>query len=294
MRQILGQSQVSFLFIDENPNRIAHLRDELSIRDIPSNYHIYTEINSFDDTLTTLLDDLGRKGARLAPTFAFIDPFGFKGAPFSLVQRLLSNPSTEVFINVMMDSVNRFLEHPNSEVQQHIVDLFGTTEVIQVARCSSNRVDDLRLLYLRQLQHEARFVRYFAMCNERDRTIYYLFFASNHRLGHIKMKEAFWKVDNLGGYRFSDRTNPQQAVLFALDPAHDLAGVLQDKYAGQTKSVEIISRFVEDETAFTAAHTRKALAWLEQERQITVDVIKSDGKRRRRSTFPDGVVVHFS
>ena len=279
-----------FLFIDEKHDRIAHLRNELSTRDIPLNYHIYTEINSFDGTLTGLLDDLDRKGARLAPTFAFIDPFGFKGAPFSLVQRLLRNPSTEVFINVMTDSVNRFLVH--SGVQQHIVDLFGTREVMQVAR-SSNRIDHLRLLYLQQLQREACFVRYFEMCNECDRKIYYLFFASNHRVGHIKMKEAFWRVDNQGGYRFSDRTNPQQPVLFALDPAHDLASVLQDKYAGQTESVEVISHFVEDETAFTAAHTRKALAWLEQERQITVNAIKSDGKKRRKNTFPDGVILCF-
>ena len=107
------------------------------------------------------------------------------------------------------------------------------------------------------------------------------------------MKEAFWKVDCQGGYKFSDHTNPQQPVLFALDPARDLALVLRDKYVGKTQSVEVIIRFVEDETAFTASHTKKALDWLEKDGQLTVEVIKSDGKKRRKGAFSDGVIVCF-
>lgn len=293
LQSALAKTKISFLFIDERPDRIAHLESELKILDIPPNYHIYPTVSGFNHTLTNILDDAERKGARLVPTFAFIDPFGFKGAPFNLVQRLLQNPRTEVFINVMMDSSNRFLEHPNAKIQQEIVELFGTSQAIQIAQ-SLNRINDLRRLYFKQLQSQAHFVRYFEMCNERNKTIYYLFFAGNHPLGHSKMKESFWKVDAQGGYKFSDHTNPQQPVLFTLDPTYELTRILQEKYAGQTQSTEAIIRFVENETAFITSHAKKALVWLEQKGQLTVDAIKSDGKKRRKGTFPEGVIRHYT
>jgi hypothetical protein len=66
------------------------------------------------------------------------------------------------------------------------------------------------------------------MYDDKNNLIYYLFFASNHPLGHKKMKEAFWKVDNQSGFKFSDRTDPGQPVLFELDPSIDLAKELNE------------------------------------------------------------------
>src|SRR5689334_18020118 len=105
---VLANSEVNFLFIDERKDRIDHLISELSSLTIPGNFHIDTNVNEFENTLTQILDGLKNNGDHLAPTFAFIDPFGFKGASFSLVKRLLTNPRTEVFINIMIDYVNRF------------------------------------------------------------------------------------------------------------------------------------------------------------------------------------------
>jgi three-Cys-motif partner protein len=64
-------------------------------------------------------------------------------------------------------------------------------------------------LYRDQLSQRcgARHVRSFEMRNQRNATDYFLYFASNNRLGLSKMKEAMWKVDPGGGYAFSDATN---------------------------------------------------------------------------------------
>jgi len=96
---ILATSEVNFLFIDERADRIKHLEKELSTLTIPKNFHVSPLVNEFENTITKILDDLQREGHQLAPTFAFIDPFGFMGAPFSLVERLLSNRTefTEFF-----------------------------------------------------------------------------------------------------------------------------------------------------------------------------------------------------
>lgn len=240
-----------------------------------------------------LLDDLETKGLRIAPTFAFIDPFGFKGLPFELVQRLLSNPRTEVFINVMIDSINRFLQHPDDQTKQHIIRLFGTPKALDLAHDADNRVTALRLLYQEQLQKCAKYVRYFEMRNSQNRAIYYLFFATNNRLGHVKMKEAFWKVDESSGYRFSDATNPLQPVLFEIDGTPALAAEIHNHFIGKKVVVDHVKTYVEDQTSFIAPHMRKALTLLENDQKISVEPLKSNGQKRRKGSFPEDVIMQF-
>lgn len=240
-----------------------------------------------------MLDGIEAKGLQIAPTFAFIDPFGFSGLPFELIQRLLRNPKTEVFINIMADSINRFLEHPDEQTKQHIVSLFGTTKALDIAECRGDRITELRLLYQEQLEQVAKFVRYFEMKNVHDRTIYYLFFATNHPLGHKKMKEAFWKVDSSSGFCFSDATNPDQLVLFELDETPKLARELHGHFVNRRVSVRQIETFVDDHTPFLSKHMRKALKLLEQDKKIRVDTYKQDGNKRRMNTFPKDVTVEF-
>lgn len=291
---ILAGSEVTFLFIDEREDRINHLKNELSLLNIPNNFHISTRVNEFEDTLTKILDDLQKRGTHLAPTFAFIDPFGFKGAPFSLIKRLMANSRTEVFINIMVDYVNRFVEHPLPADRQHIKDLLGASDgEIEDVINSQDRILAFRQLYQDKLLEHAMFVRYFEMRDHRNKVIYYLFFASNHPLGHKKMKEAFWKVDNQSGFKFSDRTNPNQPVLFELDPSVDLAKTLKTKFSGTTQRSEDVISFVEDETAYIETHAKKALIHLENVNEISIERIKSNGAKRRKGTFPPGVIIHF-
>jgi three-Cys-motif partner protein len=291
---VLVNSEVIFLFIDERTDRIRHLESELSLMKLPSNFQPYLRMNEFETTLIDILDDLQRGGHQLAPTFAFIDPFGFKGASFSLVKRLLSNPRTEVFINIMIDYVNRFVEHPTPAARQHIKNLLGASDVeINQVISSQDRILSFRQLYQEKLHQYARFVRYFEMRDHRDRVIYYLFFASNHLLGHVRMKEAFWKVDCQSGFKFSDRTNPDQLVLFELNPSLDLARDLKDKFAGTNQSSEDVIAYVENETAYISSHAKSALRYLENDKEISVGSVKADGTKRKKNTFPPGVIIHF-
>jgi hypothetical protein len=97
----------------------------------------------------------------------------------------------------------------------------------------------------------AKFVRYFEMKNNEGRPIYYLFFASNNRIGHLKMKEAMWHVDKEGDFNFSDATNPNQIVLFEkVDFGREVFDLIKEKYAPSSYDVEIFRFFIEDNTAF--------------------------------------------
>ena len=100
--------------MDERADRIDHLNHELNQFPIPTNFVIRSETGQFECELQKLLDGLEADNLRLARTFAFIDPFGFKELPFDLVRRLLTNQKTEIFVNIMVDAINRFLEHPDT------------------------------------------------------------------------------------------------------------------------------------------------------------------------------------
>lgn len=288
----IPNTEIVFFFIDERSDRLNHLQKQIDGRDLPQNFRILTHAGEFQETIADLFDSM-KAGRSLAPTFAFIDPFGFKGIPFDLVSRLLQNSRTEVFINIMIDHINRFVESPDAQIQQHIVDLFGTEEVLDIIQNSPDRFMALRELYQRQLKKVARIVRFFEMRDKRHRPIYYLFFATNHPLGHSKMKEAFWKADPQSGYSFSDATNPDQPFLLKLDPSDSLARDLMARYANSTIDTESIRRYVEDETPFVAGHMKSALKILESEDRICPNPIKQDGKPRRKGTFPDGVNIRF-
>lgn len=293
-QRVIANSNVTFLFIDERPDRISHLEGILASIRTPKNFQIEYKVNEFENTLTELLDNLSHDGHQLAPTFAFIDPFGFKGAPFRLVQRLLENQSTEVFITIMIRDINRFVEHPNTSERQHIKKLLGATDdEIDNVIISGDRVLAFRQLYQSKLHMCAKFVRFFEMRDMRNNVLYDLFFASHHPLGHTKMKEVFWKVDCQSGFMFSDRTDPNQPVLFELDPSADLSRVLVKKYKGTTQTTVKIFEYVENDTAFITSHAKRALLHLETNNEITVDPIKSDGSKRRKGSFPEGVVIHF-
>ena len=56
------------------------------------------------------------------------------------------------------------------------------------------------------------------MRNDSDLVDYYLFYGTGHSKGLEKMKEAMWKVDPSGRFRFSDATDPDQLALFGNDP----------------------------------------------------------------------------
>jgi hypothetical protein len=194
----------------------------------------------------------------------------------------------------MIDAINRFASHPLPVDRQHIRALLGASEEeIDQVLASPERVPAFRSLYQRKLQHHATFVRFFEMRDDRNRVIYYLFFATNHRLGHVKIKEVFWRVDTQSGFKFSDHTDPNQLVLFELDPSQNLATHLGQEFAGRNMLSQQVMLHVEDKTAYTTSHAKKALKLLENTQQITVEPNKSDGEKRIKGTFATGTLIHF-
>ncbi len=256
--------ELVFLFVEERADRAAHLKSEIAALTRPAHFKITVEQGAFADKLGKALDELDRDRSQIAPTFALIDPFGFSGIPYALIQRLLSKEKCEVLITFMVDSINRWLTHPDSNIKSHIVETFGTIDALGFAEGTGDRTAALRNLYQKQLEKAAKFVRYFELCDRDGRAVYYLFFATNNPLGHLKMKEAMWKVDPLGDFSFSDSTDPNQHVLFSDPSVASLVSDLVSKFRGAGQiAVGRVEEHVNDKTAYLRKHMGQALTELE-------------------------------
>ena len=283
--------EVKFLFIEEDKERKDYLRAILDRRVLPGNFRVEAKCAEFHKVLKDVLNDLESHRLKIAPTFAFIDPFGFTGVPMQLISRLLRHPKTETLINFQVRDVNRFLERP--ELRAHMTELFGTDEWMLVAN-SAHRVEELRKLYQKQLNKSAKFVRYFTMRDQTNQPIYDLFFASNNERGHEEMKRAMWKAGPRGDFIFSDATNPDQLVLLTLDYTQPLLDAIYTHFEGEVDvPVKRVNQWVTNETPFLDSHMKAALKKGEQDVSVVANPLKADGKKRKKRTFPDGVLVSF-
>ena len=284
--------EVVFWFIEKDKNRAQMLQEVIEKRfpNLPNNLKCTVESAEFAPTLESALSNLEREGGRLAPTFAFLDPFGFSGLPMRTVRHLLAYERCEVLITFMVGFVNRFAQQQPETVDE----LYDATDW----RCISDLQDPQGRerqwidLYEQQLKkHDAIHVRSFRMIGEQNKTIYYLVYATKSAKGMQVMKEAMYKVDRRGLYKFSDITDPGQTYVidYTAEP-HWLpkaAAQALARFRGQTVPVEDVQHFVITATPFL--FRSGILKYLEKSTQIT----KVAG-RRRRFTYPDGCRITFA
>ncbi|GIV02123.1 MAG: hypothetical protein KatS3mg015_0953 [Fimbriimonadales bacterium] len=268
-------------FVDEHRERIRHLKEELKAIELPEHLRICVEESRFESRLSQLLDAWEQDG--VPPTLVFADPFGFSGIPYSLFERLLRHRHTELFVTFSTTAIKRFVDHQDPRVRAHIHEVFG----LDIAGRHS-----LVETYESQLKKLAQFVRLFELRNSRNNFILHLAFATNHPLGHRKMKEAMWQVDPDGEFRFWDHTDADQPGLLHPDHTADVAQVvlhyLREK---EPATVREIQQYVEDETKYLARHAKDAMKKLEREDLIRVRPRKKDGSRRRKGTFPADAII---
>lgn len=185
---------------------------------MPKNVQYGVYPADFEAAMSDILDNLDKEKKRLAPTFAFIDPFGYSGLPFYLIRKILSFPHCEVFINFAYSSINRFIDTEDSRTE--IFDsLFETSKWRKIREINdpTERNRQLVSLYTVQLKTASRYVRSFEMEDNVGRISYYLFFATNHVKGFVEMKSAMWRVDSRGSFRFADTTDTDQRFLLDFD-----------------------------------------------------------------------------
>jgi three-Cys-motif partner protein len=281
-----------FLFVESDPDNFRNLGEELEAfwaarGGQPDNVKVGTFHGTFEEAAEDILK--GLEGKSLAPTFAFVDPFGWKGLPLQLITKLLAYKKCEVFVNFMVEQAVRFCKV--SSVQESFQALFGTTDE-HVPPPGAERGEYLIALYRKQLKDVAGFtyVIDFQMIDHRNKTLYHLFYGTKSLTGLDRMKQAMWKVDPGGGVRFSDRL-AGALVLFGEKPdPMPLIAALRSLFARKTVSVEVVVAYVVELTPYASNHyNRNALSPMEKEGLI--EVVSST--RKRRYSFPPGTKIRF-
>ncbi|MYH44274.1 MAG: three-Cys-motif partner protein TcmP [Acidimicrobiaceae bacterium] len=146
-----------FHFIEKDTSRHHRLRTELRQFDpLPSNVKVSPHHGEFQDVIEGVSESLDSRNRRLAPTLAFVDPFGVSGVPMELISKFLDSRKCELFLILMVDHLNRFLsaEHMRGGRDS----LFGTSDFSEVeAAPAGERIPLLVDLYKQQLCDVAKF-----------------------------------------------------------------------------------------------------------------------------------------
>jgi three-Cys-motif partner protein len=288
--------KIKFIFIEKDKHRAQKLSTVLEKRfpKLPNNISYVIRGNEFAPTFEQGLNELDEEGAQLAPTFAFLDPFGFSGLPMRLIGRLLNCKKCEVLITFMAGFVRRF----HDEFREDALNELYATEGWKQIRAMTD--PDERMIFLLKLYESqlrkvggAEYIKSFGMVGTSGQIIYYLVFATKHLKGLEVMKEAMWNIDKTGQYRFSDVTGFNQSLLmdYEQEPrwVESAAKKVFEQYKGKTVDEEEIHRFVVADTQYL--YRKAILQHLEKCRpQKILDV----QPRQRAGSFPPGCRVTFS
>lgn len=275
----MNHREFVFIFVEHDKQNADSLQAEIDAfkaQRAPWPKNVKTDVihGKFDQTATEIIDHLTAQKSNLAPTFAFIDPFGYSGLPMELIGELLAYPKTELFVNFMVGHVHRFIERDGQE--RAMRSLFGmdVEDILEDWDPDDlGRVDHLRDVYERQLKQVVGFdhVQSFGMVNNTGNMGYYLMHGTSHRNGVKAMKAAMWSLDPAGGYQFSDRTAGID-VLFEPEPdLKPLRKAILKAYVGKTGvSIDDIEWFAILLTPYRETHVRRVLGPLEIEGKIQV------------------------
>ncbi|MGA2975929.1 MAG: three-Cys-motif partner protein TcmP [Spirochaetia bacterium] len=148
---------------------------------------------SFECEMPKLLDLLEVKHLTDYPIFVFVDHFGYGGFPLRLLSRIMTYPRVELFINLMVYDIIRFLNDPG---KKNVLDaLFGSDDYAKecIDASEANKPICLVNLYCRNLIKlaNAKYVMPFRINTPEQgkRPRYYLIHASKSYTAFKLMKD---------------------------------------------------------------------------------------------------------
>ena len=290
----LRSTQYVFAFNEGDAARHAELCDAVARLkreygpEWPTNLRIpdptNLEFSQFADNVLTSL-----QGRPLAPTFFFIDPFGYRDVSMKQIGDLLNYRACDLLIYFDFNSANRFATAGN--VDHWFEEYFGSDAYKSAPPAGDpRRPEYLHNCYetgLRTICNMSH-IQSFAMETSNGRVGHYLFFCTNDTQAFDRMKAAMWKIDSTGKFRFSDKFAGMDVLFGPQGSTGPLRKAMQTQFAGQTVRVPDIVDWVIRKTPFHGGQVKRA----------TLKVMEADGdiivsRPHARAQFNDQVSVFF-
>jgi three-Cys-motif partner protein len=284
-------AELIYLFIEERTDRIAHLEKEIECLKLPNQVKVEVVNGVFEEEFRDLLDDVQRREANLAPTFAFIDPFGYTDASMDLAGEFLQFERCEILVYMPLPYVVRFVGRKGQEGA--MTSLFGSEDAWRPAidLKGEERKAFLHDLFRDQLKMVGgvKYVRSFEIITKSGTGGYHLFFGTDHEKGLERMKSAMWRIDPQEGRQFRDSTVSAQLVLLAEDPdLQPLQDAFEKHFGKKAFSIQEAERFALIDTSFLPSHVRSVLKPLEEDGRLQVLT-----PRKMKRTYPAGTKMRI-
>jgi three-Cys-motif partner protein len=176
------------VFIEEDAGRFANLESCLSRCALEPGIAIEPMNKTFVEGIAALREKFPDSFISGDPIFAFVDPFGAKGMPFSVVKELLTRRTAEVLINLDSDGINRiYAAGEHADRDRLLTEVFGDNSWMSlrsIAR-THERMHAILALYKSKLLAipGVRYAFSFEMRSANSSIDYHLVFASQHSLG---------------------------------------------------------------------------------------------------------------
>ncbi len=269
------------------------------LKGLPQNFKVFVNEGDFNLELEKILNSIEVNGVNLAPTFAFVDPYGYS-LDLGLLSRLIVYPKCEVLFTFMVGFLDRFV--------------FAEEHISAIKRTFS--IDDTEIEGLRKIEDEGKREEYFGallvrilknrltdpdslhwlsfrMVDNHKRTLYWLVYFTRSLRGMEVMKDSMFEIGKQGQYMFSDfYFDPTQKSILDYAEGTEMwvlnaAEFLYNKLSGSTKSINSVKKFVTLSSPFI--YRARILKELEIKGKIVVD----HWKPRRTGNYPDGCTIKF-
>ena len=266
--------EVVCAFVEKDAANYANLEDTLRTKVSASpGVKIYGPVNdSFENTARGMISSVN---GHMAPSFWFIDPFGFTGMSFDILREIMALSRSEVFITLMLRDIGRFLSHPDLDAT--FDRLFGTREwrtIVYSGQAGETKEKELLNLYVAQLRSIGCKVTFFRVCmDEKVQTLYYMVHATKHARGRLLMKDVVHGQGANGIFAYlgpQDEAARLQGTLLHEDPIPALKESLLVRMAGRTASFEALRNECCDDDELRDPEYRAALKELIDDGRIKV------------------------
>lgn len=295
----IEKEKTNFLKLKENIEKIIEqelIPDEF----VRINNYSNVEILISNDDFNNFTENLLKNVDSIIPTLMFVDPFGYKVLNYSNISKIIKQyDMCELIINFMYEEINRFFLKSDSEVFiDTLKNFYGPNFDIIKNIIKTKTGEERRNVIIDGYKEnliKAGSIYSLDFDIEKNRKVKMnMIFSTKNKYGFDVMKESM--LDICHNTDFEYHTYSPQLSLFDIDTDKRCVELLSNYIYNNFKSNKVqynsIKNFAMTHPFIPSKFTKKSLKKLELELKI-VDVIKSDGSKRKKGTFPDNSLIVF-